>query len=231
MNAIRLLTVPLWIALLHSAALAGEPASDPSAAPAASPAAGSPATAAAPAGPLEIGQPAPLRDLPMKSVDGSEVSIASAAGKRGTLVIFMCNHCPWVQAWQGRIAAIGSRALELGVGVIAVNPNDPEALPTDDYASMVAQAGKLSLKFPYVVDSTSDLARAFGATRTPEAFLFDAKGKLVYHGTVDDNARNEDAVKQPWLKDAVEAVAAGRKVAAAETKALGCSMKLRPAKS
>ena len=92
---------------------------------------------------------------------------------------------------------------------------------------MVARSKKLGFKFPYAVDATSDLARAFGATRTPEAFLFDAAGKLVYHGTVDDNAQDEKAVKQAWLRDAVTAVSAGKVVATAETKALGCGIKYR----
>jgi peroxiredoxin len=176
---------------------------------------------------LPLGRTAPLADTPMKSVDGSDVSIAKAAGKNGTLVIFMCNHCPWVKAWQTRIASIGNDAVTRGVGVIAVNSNDPVQFPEDDFDSMKRQAETLGLKFPYVVDATSDVGRAFGATRTPEAFLFDAKGKLVYHGTVDDNARNEQAVAKTWLRDAVAAVAGGKRVPIGETKAFGCGIKLR----
>ena len=180
---------------------------------------------------LALGAAAPMSDATMKSVDGSDVTIAGAAGKKGTLVVFMCNHCPWVKMWQARIAAVGNAAVTKGIGVIAINPNDPDQFPEDAYDPMVNQAKALGLKFPYAVDATSDVARAFGATRTPEAFLFDAKGKLVYHGTVDDNARDEKAVKKAWLRQAVDAVAAGRAVKAAETKALGCSVKLREAKS
>jgi len=180
---------------------------------------------------LALGAAAPMSDAAMKSVDGSDVTIAGAAGKKGTLVIFMCNHCPWVKMWQSRIAAVGNAAVAKGIGVIAINPNDPDQLPEDAYDPMVGQAKTLGLKFPYAVDATSDVARAFGATRTPEAFLFDAGGKLVYHGTVDDNARDEKAVKKAWLKQAVDAVAAGKAVKTAETKALGCSVKLREAKS
>jgi len=176
---------------------------------------------------LKIGAAAPLKAVKMKSVDGSEVSIAGAAGTRGTLVVFTCNHCPWAKMWQGRIAAIGNAAIEHGVGVVAINSNDPAAYPEDDYASMQDRAKSLDFKFPYAVDATSDVARAFGASRTPEAFLFDAKGKLVYHGTVDDNARDETAVEKTWLHDAVEAVATGKSVAVSETKAFGCGIKFR----
>lgn len=177
--------------------------------------------------PLAIGATAPLRDVTMKNVDGRSLSIGQVAGKRGTLVIFICNHCPWVKAWQTRIAAVGNDALRRGVGVIAVNSNDPADYPDDDFAPMQKRAKDVGYRFPYVVDATSDVARAFGATKTPEAFLFDAKGKLVYHGAVDDNAQHEKEVQQRWLSQAVVAVAAGKSPARGETKALGCGIKLR----
>lgn len=176
---------------------------------------------------LAIGAEAPMKDVAMMGVDGKEITLASAAGKKGTMVIFMCKHCPWVQAWQGRIAKIGNTALAKGIGVVAVMPNDVAAFPDDDMPGMKAQAKQLGLKFPYVMDATSDVARAFGATKTPEIFLFDASGKLVYHGAVDDNAKVEKAVEKPWLQQAVAAVAAGKPVETAETKAFGCGIKFR----
>ena len=176
---------------------------------------------------LALGQPAPLSNVKMKNVDGRTTSIAQAAGSRGTLVVFTCNHCPWAQAWQTRITRIGNAAVADSIGVIAINSNDPEAFPEDNFAGMKARSKQLGLRFPYVVDATSDVARAFGATRTPEAFLYDASGKLVYHGTIDDNARDESAVKQSWLQEAVQAVADGKDVPVAETKAFGCGIKLR----
>jgi peroxiredoxin len=180
---------------------------------------------------LALGAHAPLAQVKMKSVDGSDVTIAGIAGKHGTLVVFTCNHCPWAQAWQARVAAIGNAATGMGIGVVAINPNDPAAYPEDAYAPMQERAKNLGLEFPYAVDATSEIARAFGATRTPEAFLFDSRGRLVYHGTVDDNARDESAVKFAWLKDAVSAVAAGKPVPVAETKAFGCSIKFREHKT
>ena len=176
---------------------------------------------------IAIGDAAPLADVKMKNVDGKEVTIGGLAGKKGTLVVFTCNHCPWAKMWQTRVAEIGNAALAQGFGVVAVNSNDPEAYAEDAFPEMQKRAKMLKLKFPYVVDATSDLARAFGATRTPEAFLFDARGKLVYHGTVDDSPKDASAVKDAWLRDAVTAVSAGRTVTTAETKALGCSIKLR----
>lgn len=177
--------------------------------------------------PLALGSPAPMRETLMMSVDGKERSIASVAGAKGTLVVFTCNTCPYAKGWEARIAAIGNAAVKRGLGVIAVNSNDPGRNAGDSYQEMVARAKKLGLKYPYVVDATSDLARAFGASATPEAFLFDANGKLVYHGTVDDNMRDPNAVKEPWLRQAVDAVVAGQSIATAETKAMGCSIKFR----
>lgn len=182
-------------------------------------------TTAAPAA-LALGASAPMRGASLKNIDGKEVSLESVAGKKGTLVIFMCNHCPWVKKWQTRIASVGNEATKLGIGVLAINSNDPSAYAEDSYEETQARAKKLGFRFAYAVDGTSDLARAFGATRTPEAFLFDAGGKLVYHGAVDDNA-DAKAMKEAWLRQAVQAVAAGKPVKMADTKALGCGIKFR----
>ncbi len=176
---------------------------------------------------LALGSPAPSRETVMKGVDGKERSIESVAGTKGTLVVFTCNACPWAKLWQERVAAIGKDAAKRGLGVIAINSNDPTVNSEDGFAEMVKRSKQLGLKFPYVVDATSEVARAFGATRTPEAFLFDAKGTLVYHGAIDDNAKEPKSVKEPWLRQAVVAVAAGSAVATAETKALGCTIKFR----
>ena len=188
-----------------------------------------PARAADTEGPhgLSLGAPAPMREASLKNIDGTNVSIATAAGKKGTLVVFICNHCPWVKKWQGRIAAVGNDAVKRGVGVLAVNSNDPAAYPEDSFEEMQARAKSVGYRFPYAMDETSELARAFGAVRTPEAFLFDVEGKLVYHGAVDDNANDPKGVKDAWLREAIEALAAGKAVPVAETKALGCGIKLR----
>ncbi|MBX3025986.1 thioredoxin family protein [bacterium] len=180
---------------------------------------------AAPAAALDLGATAPKADVKMRSVDGPAVSIAEIAGTKGTLVIFTCNHCPWAKAWEQRIATLGNTYGKRGIGVIAINANDPAAYADDSYDGMVARARALGLQFPYVVDSGSTVARAFAAERTPEAFLFDAQGRLVYHGTIDDNAEHADQVKEAYLANALEAVASGQPVAVKETKALGCTIK------
>lgn len=182
---------------------------------------------AAIAGGLSFGDKAPMSDVEMQNVDGKLVSIAGSTGEKGTLVVFSCNACPWVKRWEERLVEIGNTSLEKGIGVIFINANDPARNAEDGFDEMVRRSKKWGMKFPYAVDATSDIARAFGATRTPEAFLFDAKGKLVYHGTVDDNAKAPAEVEKAYLKDAVTAVASGKKVSNAETKALGCTIKFR----
>jgi peroxiredoxin len=214
MNAMRPLVLSLGLVAATLGPASAAPAADP-------------LPTGQPDPPFTIGQPAPMMDTRMKGVSGTDFSIAEAAGSKGTLVIFTCNHCPWVKMWQTRIAEIGNAAMKRGVGVIAINSNDPASYPEDSFDEMKARAKKLGFKFPYVVDATSEVARAFGATHTPEAYLLDPQGNLLYHGGVDDNARDEKAVKQAWLHDAVDAVVSGKPIPLAETKALGCSIKFR----
>jgi peroxiredoxin len=173
---------------------------------------------------LNIGDKAPSTTVKMKNVDGHELSIADVTGKSGTLVIFSCDHCPFVKAWQDRIAAIGNSGKDKGVGVIVINSNDPAEYPEDSYPEMQKRAQKLGFTFPYVVDATSDVARAFGATRTPEAFLFDKDGKLVYHGAIDDS-QEAGGVTKHFLQDALMASTAGQAVPVKETKFVGCGIK------
>jgi peroxiredoxin len=175
---------------------------------------------------LAIGDAMPMKDVKMTGVDGKSVTLASLAGKKGTLVVFTCNHCPWAKMWQTRVTEIGNAAGKAGIGMVAINAN-PAEYPEDGMDGMKTRAKELGIKFPYVVDATSDVARTFGASRTPEAFLFDAGGKLVYHGTVDDNPRDAAGVKDAYLKDAVNAVSTGKTVTTAETKSMGCSIKFR----
>lgn len=176
---------------------------------------------------LSIGDKAPDTTVKMKNVDGKELSIADVAGKNGTLVVFSCNHCPFAKAWQDRIATIGNAAKAEGVGVIVINSNDPTDFPEDSYSEMQARAKQLGFTFPYVVDATSGVARAFDASRTPEAFLFDKNGKLAYHGAVDDS-KDASAVTKNFLQDAVTAVVAGKDVPVKDTKFVGCGIKFYP---
>jgi hypothetical protein len=176
---------------------------------------------------LAIGDPIPMATVKMKNVDGKELSIADVKRAKGTLVVFSCNACPWAKAWETRIVSLGNAAQRRGVGVVVINANDPGVNAQDGYDVMKERARQRRMQYPYVVDATSDVARAFGATRTPEAFLFDAQGRLVYHGTIDDNAHEPGKVEKRYLQDAVDAVVAGKQVGTTETKSMGCSIKFR----
>lgn len=171
--------------------------------------------------------PATVAKTKMKNVDGKMLSIADVTGKAGTLVVFTCNHCPFAKGWEERIVELGNTYSAKGVGVVLVNPNDPTMHADDGFEEMQARAKSRGMKVAYVVDGTSGVARAFGASVTPEAFLFDKDGKLAYHGTIDDNRQEPDKVKARYLKDALDAVVAGKKPAVPETKGLGCGIKFR----
>jgi peroxiredoxin len=183
----------------------------------------------APGTPLALGSKAPLATTKMKSVDGKMVSIADATGKAGTLVIFTCNHCPFAKAWEQRIVEIGNSYAKKGVGVILINANDPAKYEEDGFAEMQTRAKSRGLQVPYVVDETSAVARQFGASVTPEAFLFDKTGKLAYHGAIDDNHKEPDKVQKRYLKDALDAVVGGKPPATPESKSIGCGIKFRKA--
>ncbi len=176
---------------------------------------------------LPLGATIPAATVKMKNVDGKLVSIHDIAGKKGTLVIFTCNHCPYAKAWAKRIAVLANRYVRRGIGVILINANNPAAHPEDGFSAMQVRAKALGLHVPYVVDDTSNVARAFGASVTPEAFLFAANGKLAYHGTVDDDHADPGKVKQHYLANALAAVEGGRAPKPAETKSLGCGIQFR----
>lgn len=177
---------------------------------------------------LELGSGIPMGDAELRNVDGETVTIHGSMGEEGTLVIFSCNSCPWVKAWEPRIAEIGNTYSQKGVGIIMINPNDPGQNSEDSYEVMQTRTKERGFEFAYAVDPTSNVARAFGATRTPEFFLFNADEELVYHGALDDNAREPEKVESTFLRDALDAMLAGETIEMTETKALGCTIKFRP---
>jgi thioredoxin-related protein len=174
---------------------------------------------------LDIGAKLPDSREKLKNVDGKSALLSTHIGKKGTLVIFTCNHCPYAQAWEDRILEIG-RKYKGQIGIVLVNPNDEKAFPDDSYESMQKRAKEKNYPVPYAVDATSNLAKAFDAKRTPEAYLFDGSQELVYHGAIDD-AQSAKEVKVKYLEDAIESLLKGRPQAQPETKFIGCSIKFR----
>jgi peroxiredoxin len=177
--------------------------------------------------PIAIGSSVPMNDVKLKDVSGKEISLKDAAGKNGLLVMFSCNTCPYVIKNQDRTKEICEYAKANGYGVIIINSNEDLRSNEDSYDAMQKYAAEQGYKWNYVVDTDSKLANAFGATRTPENFLFNADGKLVYHGAIDDNPSDPSDVKEQFLRTALNENAAGKEVTKKESKSVGCSIKRR----
>ena len=174
--------------------------------------------------PLSLGSPPPDFELP--GVDGRTHSLGDYADADALVLVQSCNHCPYVQAWEGRMVEIQREYGDRGARLVAVNSNDPERYPEDSFEEMQRRAAAQGFNFDYLWDEEQTLARELGATRTPEVFLFDRDRRLVYHGAIDDN-READAVQRHYLRDALDAVLAGGEPAVAETPPVGCSVKYR----
>ena len=180
---------------------------------------------AAAADELDIGSEMPLAEVKMADVGGKNVSLKDAMGENGLLVVFSCNTCPWVNAWEDRYISVSKLSQKKGVGMIAINPNEGSRENGDSMDDMQSRAKKAKYDFYYTLDKESKLASAFGASRTPQIYLFNNKGTLVYRGAIDDNARRPRKVENPYLMDAINAMVAGKKINTASTKALGCGIK------
>lgn len=158
-------------------------------------------------------------------VDDQHHSLAEYAGKQVVAVVFSCNHCPYVRAWEDRMVQIQTEYEGSGVQLIAINANDAVKYPDDGFDEMKKRAAEKHFNFPYLRDETQVVARAYGAERTPEVFLFDRSRVLRYHGVIDDNYDDPRAVRTRYLKDAIDSILAGREVVVAETKPVGCTIK------
>ena len=174
---------------------------------------------------LDLGSILPLGDIKMADISGKDVSLNDAKGKNGLLVIFSCNTCPWVIAWEDRYVELAETYKDKGVGIVAINSNEKQFDTVDSMEEMQAHAKEQGYNFYYTMDNGSKLASEFGATRTPHIYLFDKKDKLVYRGAIDDNARKPDKVENTYLADAIDNMLAGSAIDPATTKALGCAIK------
>jgi peroxiredoxin len=172
---------------------------------------------------IKIGDPSIPFRLP--GVDGSMHALEDHTMKRAVVVIFSCNHCPYVQAWEDRMIAIQAEYGPKGVQLLAINPNDENKYPEDGFEAMKARARDRGFNFPYLRDETQEIARAYGAERTPEVFLLDAAGALRYHGLIDDNYDDPAAVAHHHLRDALDALLTDVDPPTRETQPVGCTIK------
>lgn len=171
---------------------------------------------------IAVGDTAP--DFSLTATDGSAVTSDDLRGAPAAVVVLWCNHCPYVQAWEERLNDLAGRYAARGVRVVAVNANDPVRYPADDLPAMVRRAAERGYRFPYAQDADQSVARAFGATRTPEVFLMDAGWTVRYHGAIDDD-HDPDGVRVHHLADALEAVLAGAEPPVPATPPVGCTIK------
>lgn len=174
---------------------------------------------------LELGSEMPMADLKMKSVEKKDVSLADVKTNNGLLVIFSCNTCPYVIKAQERTKEMLAYAAEKGIGAIVVNSNEAQRDDEDSYKAMAKYAKTQGYKVSYTVDQASKLADAFGATRTPEVFLFDGNGTLMYKGAMEDNPGNPSESRELYLKNAMDQILIGMVPDPASTKSIGCGIK------
>src|SRR5262245_37900099 len=173
----------------------------------------------------ELGWKAP--DFALTGVDGKTYTLADVRGPKGTLVAFICNHCPYVKAIAGRLAEEAKALAGLGVGTIAVMPNDTVAYPADSFDNMKAFARRHGFAFPYVIDETQDVARAYGAVCTPDFFGFNARDELQYRGRLDASRTSLVPGARRELYEAMKLVAETGGGPSEQILSAGCSIKWR----
>ncbi len=175
---------------------------------------------------LPLGSSMPEASHPLITTDGSEQTLASVRGAGGTLVIFWSNQCLWVDRYEDRVLGLQERAQADDIALVFINSNNASAFPDESREANRDRARAQGYSMPYLKDPEGVVARAFGASRTPHVFLFDAEGSLVYRGRIDDSPGDPESVQENYLLEAIEAVAAGETPATSSTRAFGCTIKL-----
>lgn len=173
----------------------------------------------------DIGWQAP--DFSLKATDGKSYSLADVKKEKGLLVIFMCNHCPYVQKQMARIVKTAKLLQEVGIGVVAISSNDATSYPDDSYDNMIAYAQQNSFPFPYLYDETQKVARAYGAVCTPDFFGFNAEGKLQYRGRLDSSWSGVIDHPEQELLEAMKEIAQTGNTSKPQNPSIGCSIKWR----
>lgn len=172
---------------------------------------------------MKVGSPAP--DFNLEGIDGKKYSLASFKIAKALIIIFSCNHCPYVQAYEERIKQIQKDYGDRGVNVIAINSNEDINYPDDSFDNMKKRAAEQKFNFPYLRDEDQSVAHAYGATHTPEIFLFDKNRNLSFHGKIDDNWQEPNKVQNQYLKNALDELLDGKEISVPETFTIGCTIK------
>jgi peroxiredoxin len=172
-----------------------------------------------------------VADFKLKSTDGKTVSLADFKSAKGAIVIFDCNTCPYSKAYNDRILALSKKYQET-FPVLAINSNSPEVSPGDSFDEMVKYAKAKGYTFPYLFDESQEVARAYGATNTPHVYVLKKEGTsftVAYIGAIDNNTKDAASADKKYVEEAVNALASGKPVPQEKTKAIGCSIKWKPA--
>ncbi len=172
---------------------------------------------------VKVGETAP--DFKLRGTDGKTYSLHSFPSAKAILVVFGCNHCPYLQAKIGPLNELHSKYSGKGLQIVMINSNDPKQYPEDDFEHMKEFVADRKIRFTYVVDETQEVARAYGAVCTPDPFLLTATGKLAWHGRIDNAMSPEQKATQFDMKEAIESVLAGMKVDKPFLASMGCSIK------
>ena len=167
------------------------------------------------------------RDFRLKATDGRSYALADVTGAEGTIVVFICNHCPYVKATIDRLVQDFGELKAEGIGAIAIMPNDVAAYPADSFDNMKAFAAQHRFSFPYAIDETQEIARAYGAQCTPDFFGFNADLELQYRGRLDASRTTPVANARRELFEAMAAVAAAGRGPRDQVASMGCSIKWR----
>ena len=176
-----------------------------------------------PVGGYKIGDTA--QDFNLKNVNGKMVSLAGIKNAKGYIVVFTCNQCPYAKAYEQRIIELHKKYAPLGFSVVAINSNDKDVVPGDSFEQMKKLAKKKKYPFPYLYDESQEVAKAFGATRTPHVYVLDKDRVVRYIGAIDDNSEDPALAKEKYVSGAVDALLGGQEVSVKETKAIGCGIK------
>ncbi|HBR14020.1 MAG TPA: thioredoxin family protein [Candidatus Omnitrophica bacterium] len=171
-----------------------------------------------------------MPDFEIKDPEGKVYKGHDLYGKRGLLVAFTCNHCPYAIAVWPRFIRLANYARNLEIATVAINPNINQAYPDDSPQKMLIKIKEWGINFPYLVDETQDVARDFKAQCTPDIYLFNKDHKLIYHGRIDDNWQDESKVTREELKEALNHHATGQPISLKQMPSMGCSIKWRIAK-
>ncbi|MCX7985229.1 MAG: thioredoxin family protein [Bacteroidetes bacterium] len=176
---------------------------------------------------IDIPLGSPMPHFRLADPFGTVTDSANFKEKKGVLVAFLCNHCPYAQAIWPRFIRLGAYAQDHGIAVVAINPNINPEYPDDAPEEMVKRIKDWKIPFPYLVDESQNVARAFQAQCTPDIYLFDHTHRLVYHGRIDDNWKDETKVTRHELKEAIDALLNGTQFPPVQYPSMGCSIKWR----